>query len=142
VTTDGNAASDFERPCPVVDSYNQAQKMARDRGLEEIVHASLAALPGISEKPLFGGWAFLLDGNLLCGCRKDSLMIRVGADNESWALEIQGVVPVVMRGHRIAGYVRAAPEAYGNDRIREQLLEAAANFTRSLPAKAKSPSAQ
>lgn len=109
--------------------------MPRDPGLEELVHSTLGTLPGLAEKAMFGGWAFLLHGNLLCGARHGSLMLRVGPDNEAWALEVAGVAPVVMRGRRMRGYVRAAPEAYADDALRERLLHAAVAFTRSLPHK-------
>jgi TfoX/Sxy family transcriptional regulator of competence genes len=109
--------------------------MARDPGLEQLVQSSLASVAAITEKGMFGGWAFLLNGHLLCGCRKHSLMVRVGAENESWALEIAGVVPVVMRGRLMKGYVRAAPEAYGDDRVRRRLLDAAVHLTQALPVK-------
>ncbi len=109
--------------------------MARDAGLEELVHTTLGNLRGLQEKAMFGGWAFLLNGNLLCGARRDSLMLRVGPDNEPWAFKIAGVVPVVMRGRRMVGYVRATAEAYVNDGVRQRLLDAAVAFTRSLPPK-------
>jgi len=109
--------------------------MPRDPGLEELVHCALGDLPGVSEKSMFGGWAFLLHGNLLCGCRRGSLMLRVGPDNESWALTIPGVGPVVMGGRRMRGYVRAAPEAYIQDEHRQRLIEAAVAFALSLPKK-------
>jgi hypothetical protein len=109
--------------------------MARDPGLEELVHASLGSLPGLTEKALFGGWGFLLHGNLLCGSRQGSLMLRVGPENEAWALDIRGVAPVIMRGRRMRGYVRAAPEAYVDDSVRQRLLDAAVAFTRSLRSK-------
>jgi len=67
--------------------------VARDPELEELVYAELGDLAGLSGKVLFGGWAFLLNGNLLCGVRPAGLMLRIGADNESWALTIPGVEP-------------------------------------------------
>jgi hypothetical protein len=109
--------------------------MPRDPGLEELLHDALGDLPGLSEKSMFGGWAFLLHGKLLCGVRSGSLMLRVGPDNESWALTIPGVSPVVMRGRRMRGYVRMAPEAYSLDDTRQRLVDAAVAFTRSLPEK-------
>jgi len=109
--------------------------MARDHGLEELVHSALGDRPGLTEKAMFGGWAFLLRGNLVCGVRQGSLMLRVGVENEAWALELAGVEPVVMGKRRMRGYVRATPEAYAEDALRERLMDAAVAFTLSLPAK-------
>lgn len=62
-------------------------------------------------------------------------MLRIGSQKEEWALAQRGVVPVVMRGRRIRGYVRAGAEACADDGIRQSLLQAALVFTRSLPKK-------
>ncbi len=78
---------------------------------------------------------FLLHGNLLCGIRRGSLMLRIGRDNEEWALRTPGVIPVMMRGRRMHGYVRAMPEACIVDSSRQRLLDAATAFTGSLPGK-------
>ena len=110
-------------------------KMPRDPDLEELVHSTLGSLSGLTGRAMFGGWAFLLHGNLLCGARRGSLMLRVGCDNEAWALKIAGVIPVVMRGHRMPGYVRADAEAYENDLVRRRLVAASIDFNRSLPKK-------
>ncbi len=109
--------------------------MPRDPGLEELVHRALRDLPGLSEKSMFGGWAFLLHGKLLCGARHGSLMLRVGPGHENWALAIPGVDPVVMRGRRMRGYIRATPEAYSVDDNRQRLVDAAIEFVLSLPTK-------
>ena len=109
--------------------------MARDKGLEALVGDSLESVPGLTEKAMFGGWAWLLHGNLLCGARTDGMLLRVGKENEVWALGIAGVVPMVSRGRRMPGWVRAGQEVYGNDKHRERLLKAALEFTRLLPGK-------
>jgi hypothetical protein len=109
--------------------------MARDPGLEELVQSSVGDPRGLTGKAMFGGWGFMLHGNLLCGVRRGSLMLRVGPENEEWALEIPGVSAVEMRGRRMRGYVRALPEAYSNDRVRERLMGAAVEFVRGLPKK-------
>ena len=56
--------------------------MPRDPGLEELIKSSLTHTRGLSEKTMFGGWAYLLHGNLLIGARRGSLLLRVGKDNE------------------------------------------------------------
>ena len=109
--------------------------MPRDQGLEELIKSALANTRGLSEKPMFGGWAYLLHGNLLCAARRGGLLLRVGKDNEAWATQIPGVSTMIMRGRRMSGWVRATPEAYGNDATRQQLIDAALRFTGSLPKK-------
>lgn len=107
--------------------------MPRDPGLEELIKSSLANIRGLSEKAMFGGWAYLLHGNLLIGARRGSLLLRVGKDNETWANEIPGVATAIMRGRKMSGWVRATPEAYGKDALRQKLIDAALRFTASLP---------
>jgi TfoX-like protein len=109
--------------------------MPRDPGLEELIKSSLANTRGLTEKAMFGGWAYLLHGNLLIGARRGSLLLRVGKDNEAWATEIPGVAPMIMRGRPMPGWVRLSPEAYADDATRQKLIDAAVEFTTTLPRK-------
>jgi hypothetical protein len=109
--------------------------MARDSGLEELLNDDLAAVAGLSEKAMFGGWAWLVNGNLLCGARKDSLLARLGKGNDAWALKIPGITPMKMKTRTMHGWLRIAPEVYGNDSLRHKLVKAALDFNRSLPKK-------
>src|SRR6201988_708007 len=109
--------------------------MARDEGLEELLRADLGAEPGLTETTMFGGRAWLLRGNLLCGARDDGMLARLGVGSDGWALETPGIVPMISRGRRMRGWVRAGPEAFGNDELRRQLIDAALAFVRSLPTK-------
>ena len=43
------------------------------------------------------------------------MLVRLGKDNDAWALKIPGVGPMVMQGRKMNGWVRAAPEVYGDD---------------------------
>jgi len=110
-------------------------ELARDRGLEALLNDSLATVHGLTQKAMFGGLAWLVNGNLLCGARSDGLLVRLGKENEAWALEIPGVVPMVSGGRPMRGWVRAAPAVYVNDALRQRLVEAALEFNRSLPKK-------
>jgi hypothetical protein len=109
--------------------------MARNRGLEELLNDELRAVYGITEKAMFGGWAWLLNGNLLCGAREDGMLVRLGKDRDGWALQITGIVPMISRGRHMPGWVRAASEVYGNDALRGRLVDSALEFVRSLPGK-------
>ncbi len=109
--------------------------MARDEGLEELLREDLKAEPGLAEKAMFGGRAWLLNGNLLCGARDDGMLARLGRNRDGWALEAPDVVPMISRGRRMQGWVRAGRMAFGDDALRRKLIHAALAFVRSLPAK-------
>lgn len=107
----------------------------RDPGLEELVLEDLGPLPGLSEKKMFGGLAWMLDGHLLCGARDVGLMVRLGKDRNGWALDHPDIEPMVMQGRSMAGWVRAGLDACADDDLRKRLLDAAVAFVRTLPPK-------
>ena len=109
--------------------------MASDEGLEELLRDDLKAESGLTEKLMFGGRAWLLNGNLLCGARDDGMLVRLGKGNDGWALETPNIVPMISRGRQMQGWVRAGPIAFGDDRLRRKLIDAALAFVRSLPEK-------
>ncbi len=109
--------------------------MARDPGLEELVREDLGDRPGLSEKPMFGGLVWLLDGHMLCGARDVGLMVRLGKDSDEWALELDDVAPMIMSGRQMSGWVRAGLDTCADDDLRRRLLEAAVAFVRTLPPK-------
>ena len=109
--------------------------MARDAGLEELISDELRSASGVTGKAMFGGWAWLLGGNLLCGAREDGMLVRLGKGQDEWALKIDGVVPMLSRGKRMHGWVRANSQVYGNDATRQKLIASALHFVESLPRK-------
>ena len=54
--------------------------MAHDPGLAQRVREVLAGRAGVSERAMFGGLAFLMDGKTFVGIRNASLMARVGPE--------------------------------------------------------------
>jgi hypothetical protein len=110
--------------------------MARDLGLEDLIREDLPRELALTEKAMFGGWAWLLNGNLLIGARSDGMLARLGKGNDAWALGLPDVSRMISRGRTMNGWVRAGPSAYGDDAVRTRLIEAALSFVRRLPPKA------
>jgi hypothetical protein len=110
-------------------------EMGRDKGLEELLNDDLANVRGLNQKAMFGGWAWLVNANLLCGARDDGMLARLGKRNDAWALDIPGVVPMLSRGRKMQGWVRAGADVCGDDHLRRKLLAAALDFNRTLPTK-------
>ena len=97
--------------------------MARNKVLEQLLGDDLAQVRGITEKSMFGGWASLLHGNLLCGARNDGMLVRLGKGNDAWALAIPGIAPMMMKDRQMHGWIRATPKVYEDDILRRNLLK-------------------
>jgi len=109
--------------------------MAYDEGLAQIMRDDPAETDGITEKKMFGGMAFMLNGNMLCGVHKNGGMFRVGKDNEAQALAVDGAVPMTFTGRKMGGMVDISDEGFASDTSRLALLELAREFVGALPAK-------
>ncbi len=109
--------------------------MAYDEGLAQILRDDLATLAGVTEKKMFGGLCFLLNGNMLCGVHRGGGMFRVGKDHEAQALANDGVGPMQFTGRKMGGMVDVSDDVFEDDTRRRQLLDLALDFVGSLPAK-------
>jgi len=54
---------------------------------------------------MFGGIAFMLNGNMCCGVTNDDLMVRVGADGLEDALDQPNARPMDFTGRPMKGFV-------------------------------------
>ncbi|WP_173087454.1 TfoX/Sxy family protein [Devosia sp. 1635] len=109
--------------------------MARDHELEQRVLDDLGPLPGLSEKAMFGGLVWLLDGHMLCAATGEGLMVRLGRGNDAWALQEPDIAVVVMSGKPMPGWVRAGIGACADEQLWRRLLDAAVTFVGALPPK-------
>ena len=108
--------------------------MAYDERLAERVRDILIGDPGLSERKMFGGLAFMLDGNMCCGIVGDRLMLRLGAELAEKALQRPHVHPMDFTGRPMTGMVYVAPEGLRGKALRSR-VEQAAGFVRTLPPK-------
>jgi hypothetical protein len=109
--------------------------MARDKALEALIGDEFEDQPGITAKGMFGGWAWLWNGNLVCAARVGGMLVRLGKDNDGWVLAMDGVAPMMMRDKPMNRWLRASPEVYANDAMRQRLLRTALDFVHTLPPK-------
>ncbi|MDK2375057.1 hypothetical protein [Serratia fonticola] len=111
--------------------------MARDQGLREILREDLEALSGLTEKAMFGGWAWLLDGKLIFAARDDGMLVRLGKGRDSWAFEQPDIFPMISRGRKIQEWVREGSSTFWDNLLRRKLVDSVLDFVRSLPANCK-----
>jgi hypothetical protein len=107
--------------------------MTRDPGLEQLLADDLTGLTGVTTTKMFGGFAWMWQGHLLCGARADDIPFRLGKGNDAWALAQQGVVPMMSGDRLMQGGVRLTGEVIGDDA--QRLLAAAKTFAATLPPK-------
>jgi TfoX/Sxy family transcriptional regulator of competence genes len=108
--------------------------VAYDERLTDRVRDILAGDPALRERKMFGGLAFMLDGNMCCGIVRARLMLRLGADLAEKALERTHVHPMDFTGRTMTGMVYVAPEGPRGKALR-RWVEQAAGFARTLPPK-------
>ncbi|MBN8432072.1 MULTISPECIES: TfoX/Sxy family protein [Microbulbifer] len=107
--------------------------MAYDEKLAEKVRELLTPSDGLSEKQMFGGLAFMLNGNMACGVIGEELMVRVGPDNYQAALGERYTRPMDYTGRPLKGMVYVEEDAIAEDL--DGWVNRGAEFAGSLPPK-------
>src|ERR1700681_1711205 len=107
--------------------------MAFNEALAERIRQRLTRRKNIEEKKMFGGVGFLLNGNLLVGVRKDSLLVRLGPEQGDEALKEAHVSQFNITGRgTMKGWVLVALEGVENDDQLSGWIQRALKFAGSL----------
>ena len=94
-----------------------------------------AAIPGISERKMFGGLCFLHDGNMCFGIVGRELMVRVGADAYEECLAEPHAREMDFTGRSMRGMVYVGEAGISEDEDLEAWMARGMDFARSLPPK-------
>lgn len=109
--------------------------MAFDQGLAERLRELFANRAGVTEKKMFGGLAFMVNGYMFIGIAGDKLMARVGPDAYQDALRRPHVKEMDFTGKPMKGYVFVNPEGIESDAALEEWVALCSQFVCSLPPK-------
>lgn len=108
--------------------------MPYDRDLAERIRVALAGAPGVTERAMFGGICWMLNGNMLCGVEVGRFMFRVGKAGEGEALARPGAEIVEFNGRRMGGIVWVGADDCPAEALPDW-IELAERFVGSLPPK-------
>ncbi|MBM3940541.1 MAG: TfoX/Sxy family protein [SAR202 cluster bacterium] len=108
--------------------------MAFDEELAARISKAIGARAGITEKRMFGGIAFMLDGKMFVGVIKDELMARVGPEGFDDALRQPGARPMDFTGKPMGGYVYVSAGGLESDAVLRGWMDRCAAFVATLPA--------
>ena len=110
--------------------------MAYDEALANQIREIVDGESGITEKRMFGGLAFLVNGNMaVAASGQGDLMLRVDPAESESLIAHEHVRRAVMRGREMDGWLRVDTDAVREDAERRRWVQTGLAYARSLPAK-------
>ena len=110
--------------------------MPFDDGLAERLMDCMPENPGLVETRMFGGFGYLLNGNMCVGIHNDTLIIRVGKDvADRLIAEEEGVGVMDLTTRVMKGWATIQPEAMEDDEELSRFVRYAIDFVETLPSK-------
>jgi hypothetical protein len=103
------------------------------QALADRIRNALQTHRGISEKKMFGSIVFLLNGNMLLGVWKSSLIARLGPDQAASALKESHIREFDVTGRPMKGSVMVDPDGLDSDKQLAGWIERAVQFVETLP---------
>ena len=110
--------------------------MPYDRELADRLRLSIGGEPGVSEKAMFGGLAFLVHGNMAVAASSDGgLMVRVDPGQTESLLHEPGARRFSMRGREMDGWLVVEASVLEEDGALRSWIDRGVAYARSLPPK-------
>ena len=110
--------------------------MAYSEQLAERIRDALDGRPGVVERKMFGGIAWMLEGNMACGVIGEDLLVRLAPVDAAAAQADEGVGPMRFTGRRpMRGFVLVDGGTVAEDDELGHWVDAGADFALTLPPK-------
>ena len=105
--------------------------MAYDEKLADRIRNILGRHKGITEKKMFGGLSFLLNGKMCCGVLKDMLVVRVNSKESDLLLKKPHVRPMDFTGRPMKGFLYVSMDGYKTEKQLSVWVERSVDFVSS-----------
>jgi hypothetical protein len=110
--------------------------MAYDHVLADRIRDLVAGEDGVAEHRMFGGLAFLVNGNVsVAASGRGGLLVRVNPEEASAPAGGERVRPMVMRGREMRGWLQVDGTAVSDSGQLERWVARGVSYARSPPAK-------
>jgi hypothetical protein len=117
--------------------------VAYDEELADRIRELLAGDPSVTEKRMFGGLAFLVDGKMaVTASSRGGLLARIDPEQHDRLIRGEHVEAFVMRGRPMDGWLHVGPEAVRTIRSLRTWVDRCVTYARSLPARRSRGSAR
>lgn len=91
--------------------------------------------PAYTEKKMFGGFSFMINGNMSVGISTHGFIVRVGKENDEAALSQPHTRPSDFTGRIMKGWIIVSEPGYESDEDLRAWIQRAVDFALSLPPK-------
>jgi len=110
--------------------------MAYDEELALRIREALAGEPGVTERRMFGGLGFMVDGHMAVAAGSDgAMMVRIDPARADELVDDQHVRRQVMRGRALDGWLSVHSDALVEDDRLASWVAQGTSYARSLPPK-------
>ncbi len=109
--------------------------MVYDEGLAQQIRDELSDRPGYSEKKMFGGLCFLVNGNMACGVTTNKVMLRIGKENYEEVMSKPHMTEMDFTGKPMRGMVYIDEEGSNDEDIVRKWVDYTYDYAFSLPPK-------
>ncbi len=110
--------------------------MAYDEDLANRIRELIAAERGVEEKRMFGGLAFLINGNMsVAASRQGGLLVRVPPDDTEKLLQREHVSAMVMGGREPRGWLLVAADGLKAKRQLQSWVTRGVGYAKGLKPK-------
>jgi TfoX/Sxy family transcriptional regulator of competence genes len=110
--------------------------VAYDEELADRIRALLGDRPGLTEKKMFGGLAFLVGGNMaIAASGQGGILVRVDPEDSDELVATTPAEVMEMRGRSMAGWLRVGTADVADDGALAEWVERGADYAGSLPPK-------
>ena len=110
--------------------------VAYDTELADRIRFLIGAGPGVTEKRMFGGLAFLVGGNMaISASGQGGALVRVDPDESSALIATGNASEAVMGGRAMHGCLRVSAEHLESDEQLTEWVSRGVAYARSLPRK-------
>jgi TfoX/Sxy family transcriptional regulator of competence genes len=110
--------------------------MAYDEALADRIRELLEGEPGVTEKKMFGGLAFLVGGHMaISASGHGGALVRVDPAESDGIVDTSKAEVAIMRGRPMTGWLRVADADLRTERQLSTWVKLGAAYARSLPSK-------
>ena len=109
--------------------------MAYSEELAARMREVISGRDGVTERKMFGGIAWMVNGNMACGTLGEDMMVRLDPADGDRALSEPHVAPMEFTGRSMRGFITVRAAGITCDADLARWIDAGASHAASLPPK-------